>query len=199
MSEKLDRELAEAAGIDGDDAGAEEQAPSSTPGVVRPAPTDARPSKRSSMGLLVALLVMVGGVLALFFFGLDNAAIYSKPIDEIVTARAQWAGKKVRLEGDLVPGSLVKRDQPCEFRFTAKGATETLPIRYASCTLPDTFRDVPEGGVQVTVEGAMTNEGYFQATFVLAKCTSKYDNKTHQMKDAPAGGVVADPASTIVR
>ena len=51
---------------------------------------------------------------------------------------------------------------------------------------PDTFRDVPEGGVLVTAEGTLTSEGHFQATNIMAKCTSKYDPKTHTMDGAPA-------------
>ena len=55
--------------------------------------------------------------------------------------------------------------------------------------IPDTFRDVPQGGVQVTVEGALAKEGAFEASLVMAKCASKYDPKTHSMEEdgkAPA-------------
>jgi cytochrome c-type biogenesis protein CcmE len=37
--------------------------------------------------------------------------------------------------------------------------------------------------VQVTVEGALTKEGHFEATLVMAKCSSKYDPSTHEMSD----------------
>jgi cytochrome c-type biogenesis protein CcmE len=56
-------------------------------------------------------------------------------------------------------------------------------VRYAQCVIPDTFRDVPGGGVQVTVEGALTAQGEFEATLVMAKCASKYDPSTHEMKE----------------
>jgi len=59
-------------------------------------------------------------------------------------------------------------------------------VRYARCVIPDTFRDVPQGGVTVTIEGALSANGDFEATQVMAKCASKYDPKTHEMKEAPA-------------
>ena len=48
-------------------------------------------------------------------------------------------------------------------------------MRYAQCVIPDTFRDMPGGGVQVTIEGALTDKGDFEATLVMAKCASKYE------------------------
>ncbi|HKE20680.1 MAG TPA: PQQ-binding-like beta-propeller repeat protein, partial [Kofleriaceae bacterium] len=50
---------------------------------------------------------------------------------------------------------------------------------YAAC-------DAPGGGVEVTVEGALASNGDFEATLVMAKCASKYDPSTHQMKDGTA-------------
>jgi cytochrome c-type biogenesis protein CcmE len=176
MSKKLDQELAEA--LDGHD-----EEPTSTPGVSKPAePPKQAPRRSRNLGMLVTLLVMVAAVTTFFFVGLKPAAIYASPVDQLMASRDKFIGRKVRVEGDLVPGSLQKREQPCEYRFTIHGPKEKLPVRYAQCVIPDTFRDVPEGGVQVTVEGALTKEGTFEASLVMAKCASKYDPKEHKMK-----------------
>ena len=50
--------------------------------------------------------------------------------------------------------------------------------------MPDTFRDVPEGGVLVTAEGKLKESGQFEASQIMAKCTSKYDPKTHTVENA---------------
>ena len=42
-------------------------------------------------------------------------------------------------------------------------------------------RDVPSGGVQVTIEGALGKTGDFEASLVMAKCSSKYDPQKHEM------------------
>src|SRR4051794_16260747 len=113
MSKKLDEELARAAGI------GEAVAPSSTPAVVRS--SKIAPTRQRSVGLLVTLLVMVGAVVALFLVGFKEAAIYATPVDQLVEGREKLTGRKVRVEGELVPGTLVKRDDPCEYRFTIHG------------------------------------------------------------------------------
>lgn len=176
MSKKLDDELAEALK---DDEGASP--------VVRPVAKPAAAPRKTNGGLLVALVVMVAGLLGLVFFGFSSSAVYAVSVDKLAGSR-DLAGRKVRVEGELVPGTLVKRDQPCEYRFTIHGEKSEIPVRYAQCVIPDTFRDVPGGGVQVTVEGALSSQGDFEASLVMAKCASKYDPKTHQMNDDPSKG-----------
>lgn len=187
MSKKLDQELAEAAGINSD--GSESNADkgrSSTPAVAKaiaPLRNQNKVSSTKNMGLLVTLLVMVGGIVMLFLFGFKDAAIYSLPVDQLSASPDKMLNRKVRVEGELVPGTLVRRDKPCEYRFKVHGEQSQLAVRYAQCVIPDTFRDVPEGGVQVTLEGSLKSPGDFEATLVMAKCTSKYDPSTHKMKE----------------
>lgn len=190
MSKKLDEELARAIAATDEARGADASAPVSTAGVASPV---APPKRRSSgnVGLLVTLLVMVGAVVTLFLVGFKEAAIYATPVDQLLASKEKLTGRKVRVEGELVPGTLVKRDQPCEYRFNVFGGEkkEALPVRYAQCVVPDTFRDVPQGGVQVTIEGTLNADGNFTATQVMAKCTSKYDPATHEMKGEKPGAM----------
>ena len=178
MSKKLDEELAEAIGARGDDA--------DSPAVPRPARVHVPPPRSRSLGLLFTLLALVGAVVALFLVGFKEAAVYATPVDKLAHDQAAFVGRKVRVEGELVPGTLVKRDSPCEYRFTIHKDKDQLPVRYPQCVIPDTFRDVPQGGVTVTIEGALTAQGDFEASLVMAKCASKYDPKTHEMKEGPA-------------
>ena len=178
MGKNLDAELAEAAGLNGGESNMSVPQPPEARG-----PDPGRSSGRNgrSLGLLAVLLVMVGGIVALFMFGFKEAAIYSLPVDDFLAKGAEMVGRKVRIEGELVPGSLSKRDKPCEFRFRVKGKAKQLPVRYAQCIVPDTFRDVPQGGVMVTAEGTLASEGHFDASLIMAKCSSKYDPETHTM------------------
>jgi cytochrome c-type biogenesis protein CcmE len=183
---KLDDELAAAIQASGD----EGDAPGVAKPVAKPRAPATQPAGSRSLGLLIALLAMVGGVVALFMVGFKEAAIYALTVDKLVEGKATYGTRPVRVEGELVPGTLVKRDSPCEYRFTVHGEKERLPIRYARCTIPDGFRDVPQGGVMVTVEGSLSAQGDFEATMVMAKCASKYDEKTHTMKDDKAAGAL---------
>ena len=192
----LDDELAEAAGLGDDDAprGAAD-------GMVVPGPALAQagashtgvhvsPRKKGSWGLLLTLLVMAAGLVCLFMFGFKDAAVYSMPVDKLLADRAS-VGHRVRIEGELIPGTLSRRDKPCEYRFKLRGDGKDLEIRYPQCVIPDTFRDVPQGGVAVTAEGKLVEGGHFEASLLLAKCSSKYDPKTHKM-GTPAGSAEPD-------
>jgi cytochrome c-type biogenesis protein CcmE len=183
MGKNLDAELAEAAGI------GDETSPMSVP-QTSPArdPGGPPPPRRGNVGLLAALLIMVGAVVVLFLFGLKEAPIYAMSLEDFMAQGDDRAGRRVRIDGELVPGSLAKRDKPCEFRFmlrdAAKKEVPNLEIRFPQCIVPDTFRDVPEGGVFVTAEGTM-KDGHFEANEIMAKCSSKYNPDTHQLDGAP--------------
>jgi cytochrome c-type biogenesis protein CcmE len=158
---------------------------------------DRAPKSRPWTGPITAvgLAMGAGAIAALVLTGMQDKAIYSKPVDELLSQRAKFVGRPVRAEGNLVHGSLTKRDQPCEYRFTiAKNAAE-MPVRFAQCVVPDTFRDVPDIDVGVTVEGELATDGSFEATSVLAKCPSKYEMQ--QRKDhgegMPHGPLALEP------
>ncbi len=127
------------------------------------------------------LAMVAAGIAALVLTGMQDNAIYSKPVDQLLAQKAKFAGRPVRAEGTLVHGSLVKREQPCEYRFSITSGGVELPVRFAQCVVPDTFRDVPDLDVGVTVEGELQTDDSFEATSVLAKCPSKYEMK--QRKD----------------
>jgi cytochrome c-type biogenesis protein CcmE len=144
-------------------------------------------------------LAMVAAAIAgLVLTGMQDTAIYSKPVDQLLAQKAKFAGRPVRAEGNLIHGSLMKREQPCEYRFSiAKNGAE-LPVRFAQCVVPDTFRDVPDLDVGVTVEGELQSDDTFEATSVLAKCPSKYEMKQRkdhgeQMPHGPLASAVSAP------
>ena len=148
-------------------------------------------------GLLVVVpLVMIGAAIAYTVLsGMKDNAIYSKPVDELVAQKSKFAGRQVRAEGNLVHGTLQKREQPCEYRFTIEKNGVTVPVRYPQCVVPDTFRDVPDMPVGVTVEGELLADNSFAATSVLAKCPSKYEMKDRAQKGERMPHAAMDTAS----
>jgi cytochrome c-type biogenesis protein CcmE len=163
---QLDRELERALSAPGtNNKGAADAIPAATP------------AKRGNLVLLVVLLVMAGGIVSLVMTSFKDAAVYAKNVDQVQAARADLMGRRLRVEGNLVHGTLERRDQPCEYRFVIKGKEAELPVLFPQCVVPDTFRDVPGMDVGVTVEGKLAAGGGFNATQVLAKCPSKYEMK----------------------
>src|ERR1700737_4095141 len=76
---------------------------------------NAEPENTSRRGLLIVIpLVMAGAAVAyLVLGGMKDNAIYSKPVDQLVQEKGRFVGRQVRAEGNLVHGSLMKREQPC--------------------------------------------------------------------------------------
>ena len=145
--------------------------------VVVPEAAAPGPKPGKELGLLIGLLVMAAAILALVFFSFDDAAIYSKTVEEVVRSRGALAGRSLRVQGTLVKGSLGRRDSPCEYRFRLKKNASVIDVRYPQCVVPDTFRDVPDMDVDVTATGKLAPEGHLVASEIMAKCPSKYDMK----------------------
>jgi cytochrome c-type biogenesis protein CcmE len=138
---------------------------------------------KRSLGLLAALLVMVGGILTLVFTSFEDAAVYAQPIDKVLAEKDRFTGRNLRVQGTLVSGSLKRRDEPCEYRFSIEEKGKSLPVRYTQCIVPDTFQDMKGMKVPVTVEGQINPAGHFDATTIMAKCPSRHDME----KNAQAG------------
>ena len=151
---------------------------------------------RKRLLLLVPLVMAAAAIVALVLVGMQDKGMYSKPVDVLVAEKAKFVNKPVRAEGNLVHGSLVKRESPCEYRFTIEKNGAEVPVSFMGCVVPDTFRDVPGVDVQVTVEGELRPNGQFEATQVLAKCPSKYEmkQKAANGEKMPHAGAAASPA-----
>ncbi len=129
-------------------------------------------------GVLAVILVMAAvGIASVVVLSMKDKAVYSKPVDALLQEKGKFIGRPVRVEGNLVHGTLVHRDKPCEYDFTIEKNGSEMPVKFAQCVVPDTFRDVPGMDVGVTVEGELLADNSFTASSVLAKCPSKYEMK----------------------
>jgi cytochrome c-type biogenesis protein CcmE len=155
-------------------------------------------ASRKRLLLLVPLVMAAAAIVALVLVGMQDKGTYSKDVDVLIAEKAKFIGKPVRVEGSLVHGSLVKRESPCEYRFTIEKNGVEVPVRYAKCIVPDTFRDVPGVDVGVTVEGELRPDNSLEANAVLAKCPSKYEmkQKAAQGEKMPHAGP-AGPAAPL--
>jgi cytochrome c-type biogenesis protein CcmE len=139
-------------------------------------------SRWVGLALVIGLAMVAAAIAGVVLVGMQDNAVYAKPVDELVKQKSKFAGRPVRAEGNLVHGSLTKREQPCEYRFSIEKNGTRVPVRFAQCVVPDTFRDVPDMDVGVTVEGELLADNTFEATSVLAKCPSKYEMKDKQQR-----------------
>ena len=139
-----------------------------------------------SRKLLAASLAGCAGIWLWALLPLGAKPIYAYSVQDFLARELR--DQRVRVSGELVPGSLCRARADCGYRFaiadhagrSAAAAQQELPlslwVSYESCALPDTFRDVPGYAISLTVEGERCQTCHdFQATRVFAKCSGKYE------------------------
>ncbi|MCX6637897.1 MAG: cytochrome c maturation protein CcmE [Acidobacteria bacterium] len=123
----------------------------------------------------VALAALIVGALAwLATGGISETKTYYKTIAELDQLNRSNAalGKRLRVAGDVEPGSIVRKGRDVE--FVMKQDALRLKVVYNGVDpLPDTFRD----GAQALADGKLDTSGVFQASRIQAKCASKYEAK----------------------
>lgn len=138
------------------------------------------------------LVVAILGTLAwLAASGINESKTYYKTISELKSMDAEQAAKRVRVTGDVVPGSIKRDGALVHFRIHEKDKNEFLDVTYTGKDpLPDTFRD----NAQAMADGKMSPEGTFHASAIAAKCPSKYEADPNQ-KGGGQKPLNAKPAS----
>ncbi len=127
-------------------------------------------------GLLV--VAIVGLLVWLAMGGISESKTYYKTITELTQMGDQAQGRRLRVGGDVEPGSIIRNGK--EVRFVLHQEQRKLPVVYSGIDpLPDTFKD----GAQALADGKLQN-GVFEATKIQAKCASKYEAKPVQNKNA---------------
>src|ERR1700712_2532078 len=110
--------------------------PGQRPGV------DSARSSRSSAIKIGAIILLLAGAVGFLVFGssASDAFVYSKLVDEVMAKPSDFMGRELRVEGQLKPGSVQFREEPCEWRFVVEKAQKEMPVQFSQCVVPDTFR-----------------------------------------------------------
>ena len=130
-----------------------------------------------------ALVVVILGTLGwLAFTGINESKTYYKTISELKSMNAAEQAKRVRVTGDIVPGSIQRAGTQVHFTIVEKERNLTLNVVYmGKDPLPDTFRE----NAQAMADGKMSADGVFYAHTIAAKCPSKYEAKPGQPAAVP--------------
>ena len=120
------------------------------------------------------LKLLVGSALVLLVIGYLimatawGSAAYYLTVAELLAQ--QPVGRNVRVAGNIVAGSIQWDERELRLSFDVADATGTLPVVYVG-PRPDMFRDDAE----VVVEGKYEAGAAFQASTLMLKCPSKYE------------------------
>jgi cytochrome c-type biogenesis protein CcmE len=119
---------------------------------------------------LIGSAIIVGCIVWIGFSGFDESLAYYKTVDELRAMHQDAYGKRLRVAGNVVAGSIERTSAALNFKLEQNG--EILPVKYVGKDLlPDTFKD----GAQALAEGHLIPTGEFEATKIQAKCASKYE------------------------
>ena len=127
-------------------------------------------SKYLRFGAAIALVVCALGYLA--WTGVQESKSYYVTIKELQTMDGSRYSKRLRVAGNVVPGSIKRAGTRAE--FSLKENDLTIPVVYNGTEAPpDTFKD----DSQALAEGQYGRDGIFHAKQLQAKCASKYAPK----------------------
>lgn len=135
-------------------------------------------------GLLVVAILGVLGWLAMG--GVTANKTYYKTISEVRGMGDQAQVKRLRVDGYVVPGSIVRNGAAVSFLMHQDPSNRTsdamrLKVIYNGIDpLPDTFKD----DAQTIADGKLGADGIFVANKIQAKCASKYEAKPQLKTDA---------------
>jgi cytochrome c-type biogenesis protein CcmE len=143
------------------------------------------PHRFVRFGAAISVILLTLGYLA--YTGVQESKSYYVTIAELRGMGDEAHTKRLRVAGDVVPGSIKRQGTTVEFLL--KEETHTLPVIYKGTEAPpDTFKD----DSQALVEGEFGKDGVFRARHLQAKCASKYAPK--QEEGAPAPPPVTTPS-----
>jgi cytochrome c-type biogenesis protein CcmE len=120
----------------------------------------------------VLMVIVVGTVVWLAAQNMKENQTYYKTIPELAQMGDEAYGKRLRVGGDVVGGSIQRVGGSVQFEIVQDN--RKLKVSYnGTDPLPDTFKD----GAQALADGKLAKDGVFQAGKISAKCASKYEAK----------------------
>ena len=148
-----------------------------------------------SRRLLAGTVLLGASILVAVFSLAKRTPVYARSVAEFVAHPIR--GQKVRIQGALVPGSLVREAEPCAYQFRLAepwsplaevkpdAPPAQLSVHHPGCLVPDTFRDLPGLEMLVAVEGELCESCHrFEASHILTKAPHKYEIELRRGGDA---------------
>ena len=124
-------------------------------------------SKYLKFGAVTVLILLSLGYLA--YTGVQVSKSYYVTIKELQQQGPSAYSKRLRVAGNVVPGSIKRSGTRVDFML--KENDLTLPVSYTGTEAPpDTFED----DSQALADGNFGRDGVFHAKQLQAKCASKY-------------------------
>jgi len=145
--------------------------------------------KYLKFGSVTVLILLSLGYLA--YTGVQDSKSYYVTIKELNGMGNDAYAKRLRVAGNVVPGSIKRSGTRVDFML--KENNLTLPVSYTGTEAPpDTFKD----DSQALADGSFGRDGVFHAKQLQAKCASKYAPKAGTTPAAEPGKSMSQAQSS---
>jgi len=125
--------------------------------------------KRKKLGLGISLVVIAGGLLYLGLGQFGQNLVYFFTPSEVVGFAPDYYGKKIRVGGMVVQGSLKIIPNTLKMSFTLTDGAATIPVDFEGIP-PDLFKE----GKGAVVEGYWDRQRRFHSNLIMAKHSEDY-------------------------
>ncbi len=127
--------------------------------------------------IVIGVLLIIGVLSFLAYSGFDESKSYYKFVDELKAMGDEAYSKRLKVHGNVVPGSIQKSGSDLQFLLTRNGVT--IPVKYiGKDPIPDTFKD----DCEAVIDGRYRESGVFEGEVIQAKCASKYEADYNKLK-----------------
>ena len=140
----------------------------------------ARGSRRTAWKILLTVVVSASAISGLLWASLGEGAEYYKHVDEALSSQSRLTGKRLRVHGNVVNGSLIHQAGTLDYHFVLESKA---PREHATMTVnfhgipPDLFKQ----GAEVIAAGILGNDGLLKSDRIETKCPSKYETQATKL------------------
>jgi cytochrome c-type biogenesis protein CcmE len=127
--------------------------------------------QKKKLALVASVLAIAGGIAYMIMGTFQESLVYFYTPTEVMQQKADLQGKKIRLAGQVLTGSLAKADDKVTISFKITDGTNSIPVTFRG-VVPDLFAE----GQMAVAEGRPDGEG-FKAELIMAKHSEDYDSK----------------------
>ena len=127
-------------------------------------------SRSGSLKFIIGGVLILGAVLFATVMSFQSNTVYYLTLSELNAQKAKLAGQVVRINGPLDQSSIQIDQKNLILSFNLKDGNIVQPVVYRG-VIPDTMTS----GESVVAEGKLDVQGVFQASNILVKCPSKYE------------------------
>jgi cytochrome c-type biogenesis protein CcmE len=121
---------------------------------------------------VIGFFFIAVGITVVTISMLPKSMQYYVTVDELLAQESKYRGQELKVAGKVALGSIEKISGEFGIRFRVENASKVVAVSYQGA-VPDTFKE----GADVVVTGTLNENGQMEASHVLAKCASRYEEK----------------------